>query len=110
MSHDTRGVSAEFPSREAAHAAKDRLTRAGFARNSVDLYRRDDAYVVWIPTREENRRRAERALSGRAPLQAMGRGGGAALEAVGSNPALALGLAALAGFALFGLTRRRADR
>lgn len=107
MSHDTRGVSQEYPSHAAANAARERLVRAGFARNSVDLYRRGDVYTVWIPTREENRRRAERALTGRAPLRAMGRGGAAALDSVGSNPVLALGLAALAGFALFGLTRSR---
>ncbi|WP_232628360.1 hypothetical protein [Methylobacterium sp. Leaf118] len=107
MSHDTVGVEADFSSREAAHAAKARLVRAGFARNSIDIYRRGDDYVVHLPTREENRNRAARILKGWALVESAKRGGWAAADGLGSHPLLALGVAALAGFALYGLTNRR---
>lgn len=107
MSHETVGVEADFTSREAAHAAKARLVRAGFARNSIDIYRRGDDFVVHLPTREENRGRAARILKGWSLVDSARRGGWAAADGLGSNPVLALGIAALAGFALYGLTSRR---
>ncbi len=107
MSQDTVGVEADFPSREAAHAAKNRLTRAGFARNSIDIERDGDTYIVHLPTQEANRRRAERILKGRVFVENAKSTGWAAADTLGSNRLLTLGLAALAGFALFGLSNRR---
>lgn len=100
-------VSSTFPTHAAARAAKDRLVRAGFARNSIDIDRDGDAFEVRISTREENRARVERVLK-RSPLaDDLRRTGAAALDGLSGNRALALGLAALAGFALYGLTQRR---
>lgn len=107
MSQDTVGVHADFTSRAAAHAAKDRLVRAGFARNSIEIDRHGDTYVVHLPTQEANRRRAARILKGHALVESAQRTGWAAADTLGSNRLLTLGLAALAGFALYGLTNRR---
>ena len=107
MSHETTGVEADFTSLEAARAAKQRLVRAGFARNSIDIDRDGDTFVVHLPTQEVNRRRAERILRGRAFVESAKSTGWAAADTLGSNRLLVLGLAGLAGFALFGLTNRR---
>ena len=107
MSHDTVGVEATFTSRDAAHAAKERLVRAGFARNSVDIDRDGEAYVVHLPTREANRRRAARVLRRQALAEDARRRGWAAADALGTHPLLTLGAAAFLGFALYGLTNRR---
>lgn len=106
MIHDG-AVSATFPNHGAARAAKDRLVRAGFARNSIDIDRRGDGFEVWISTRDENRERVERILNGSAVADDLRRAGSATMDAFNGNRALALGLAALAGFALYGLTQRR---
>ncbi|MEN3212995.1 hypothetical protein PUR23_23660 [Methylorubrum populi] len=107
MAQDTVGIEADFASREAAHAAKARLVRAGFARNSIDIERDGDTYIVHLPTQEANRRRAERILKGRAIIESAKSTGWAAADTLGSNRLLTLGLAALAGFALYGLANRR---
>lgn len=107
MSRDGVGVSAEFASLSAARRARDRLARAGFARNSIDLDRHGDGYAVHLSTREENRVRAARILDGEPVTDVLRRGGGRAADAVAGNRAISLGLAALAGFVLYGLSNRR---
>lgn len=107
MSHDTVGIEADFATRDSAHAAKSRLVRAGFARNSIDIFRSGDGFVVRVPIREENRARAARLLKGTALVERAKHGGLAAADRVGSQPLLALALAGLAGFVLYGLTNRR---
>lgn len=107
MSQDTVGIEADFATRDAAHAAKSRLVRAGFARNSIDIFRSGDGFVVRVPIREENRARAARLLKGTALVERAKQGGWAAADRVGSQPLLALALAGLAGFVLYGLTNRR---
>jgi hypothetical protein len=100
-------ISAVFPSLRAARSARERLSRAGFARNSIDIDRDDDAFVVSIATRDENRARAERILDAHPVASDLREAGSRAVEALQGNRPLALGLAALAGFALYGLTNRR---
>ena len=107
MSRDGTGVSAEFASLNAARRARDRLARAGFARNSIDIERHGDGYAVHLSTREENRARAARLLDSEPVTEVLRRGGGAAADAVASHRGISLFLAVLAGFALFGLTNRR---
>ncbi|KQP34562.1 hypothetical protein ASG60_02985 [Methylobacterium sp. Leaf469] len=100
-------ASVAFPSLNQARSARDRLARAGFARNSIDIIRHDDDFSVAINTRPENKARAERILTGSPLADDLRRAGDSVATAVNGNRGLALGLAALAGFALFGLTRRR---
>ncbi|WP_336489916.1 hypothetical protein [Methylobacterium nigriterrae] len=104
--HD-RAASAVFPSLRAARSARNRLARAGFARNSIEIERDGDAFAVSIATREENRDRAERILTGSPLGHEVREAGERALDSVRSSRPLALGLAALAGFALYRLTNRR---
>lgn len=104
---DTHVVTASFPTLDAARSARGRLARAGFARNSVDIERQGDAFEVNISTRNENRRRVERILEGRSVAQSAGQAGGAARDFVYRHPVASAGLAALAGFVLFGLANRR---
>lgn len=95
------------PSLRAARAARERLSRAGFARNSVEIDRLDDdGFEVSIATRPENHARAERILSGSPLGNDLRAAGQVAANRLQDNRGLALGLAALAGFALFGLMRR----
>lgn len=107
MSQDTVGVEADFSSHSAARAAKERLVRAGFARNSIDIERDGDIFVVHLPTQEANWQRAARILKGRALVEKAKSTGWAAADTLGTHSLLTLGLAALAGFALYGLTSRR---
>lgn len=100
-------ASVAFPSLGLARSARDRLARAGFARNSIDIIRHDEDFSVAINTRPENKARAERILTGSPLVDDLRRTGDSMVAAVNGNRGLALGLAALAGFALFALTRRR---
>ena len=104
---DSTLASVAFPSRKAAQSARDRLARAGFARNSIDIDRNGDTFEVSINIREENRDRAERILRGSPLGNDLRQAGEQAASFVQGNHSLALGLAALAGFALFSLTNRR---
>ncbi len=104
---DSMLASATFPSLKAARSARERLARAGFARNSIEIDRHADAFEVSINTREENRGRAERILTGSPLGNDFRQVGEQAADFVQANQPLALGLAALAGFALFSLTNRR---
>jgi hypothetical protein len=100
-------ASVTVSSLEAARTLRARLTRAGFARNSVEIDRlEDEGFAVSIATRPENHARAERILAGSPLGNDLRTAGEAAASHVRDNRSLALGLAALAGFALFSLTRR----
>lgn len=91
----------------AAHAARDRLSRAGFARNSIEIARHAEGFAVSIATRPENHRRAEQLLAGSPLGNDLNRAGAEIQDAVRDNRFLALGLAALVGFVLFRATRPR---
>lgn len=104
---DSALASVAFPSLKAARAARDRLSRAGFARNSIDIERHEDEFEVSINTREENWDRAERILTGSPLGDDLRQAGGQAVDLFHANRPLALGLATLAGVALFSLTKRR---
>jgi hypothetical protein len=100
-------TSVAFPSLKAARVVRDRLIRAGFARNSIDIERHGEEFEVSISTREENRARAERILSGSPLGNDLRAASTQALGAFHGNQLLALGLSALAGFALYSLMNRR---
>lgn len=104
---DSTLASVTFPSLKAARSARDRLARAGFARNSIDIDRQGEVFEVSINTREENRDRAERILTGSPLGNDLRHAGERTADFVQGNRSLALGLAALAGFALFSMTSRR---
>lgn len=104
---DSVVASVTVDSLKAARAARDRLARAGFARNSIDILRHDDGFDVAIATRTENHPRAERILHGSPLGNDLRRAGEDILDTVRSNRSFALGLAALAGFVLFNVTRPR---
>jgi hypothetical protein len=100
-------ASVTVPSLDAARSARERLARAGFARNSVDIQRHGNTFEVSIKTKEENQERAQRVLSGSILGNDMREAGARALDAFHGNRLLALGLAAIAGFAIFSFTHRR---
>lgn len=103
---DISSARARFPSLRAARAVREHLASAGFARNSIEIDRDDDAFVVSIATRDENRNRAERILNSYPLATDLRSAGSRAVETLQGNRPLALGLAALAGFALYSLTNR----
>ena len=84
---DSDLVSMTFPSLDAARSARGRLARAGFARNSIDIERRGDEFVVFITTREENRARAERILNGSPLVNDLRQASGRALDVFYGNRA-----------------------
>jgi hypothetical protein len=104
---DTGLASALFPSLNAARSAKQRLVSGGFARNSVDIERQGDGFEVLIHVRDEHRARAEGLLAHSTSTHALYEKGSEAVGAFRDNRWLALGLAGLAGFAMFGLLRGR---
>ncbi|MBB2964631.1 hypothetical protein [Methylobacterium sp. R2-1] len=103
---DTSLATAMFPSLSAARSAKQRLVSAGFARNSIDIDRQGNNFEVLIHVRDEHRDRAERLLARSPVVHSLHETGGQAAAAFQDNRLLALGLAGLAGFALFSLLRR----
>ena len=104
---DTGLTSARFPSLNAARSAKRRLVSGGFARNSIDIERQADGFEVLIHVRDEHRERAEGLLARSPTMHSLHETGGNAVSALQDNRWLALGLAGLVGFAMFGLLRRR---
>ncbi|WP_264048512.1 hypothetical protein [Methylobacterium flocculans] len=100
-------VTAFFSSLDGARAARQRLASAGFARNSIDIERQGDRFLVLINVRDEHRARAEELLARSPVAHSLRRSGGQAAAAFQDNRLLALSLAGLAGFAAFGLLRRR---
>ena len=103
----THIASAVLPSLKAARSVRERLSRAGFARNSIDIERHGDEFEVLIHVSEEHRDRAERILTGSPLGEGLRQASERTLDTFHDNRPLALGLAVLAGFALFGLTNRR---
>lgn len=104
---DSALASVIVPSLRAARSARERLARAGFARNSVDIERHGDEFEVSISTRMENLERAQDILHGNPVVGDLRDAGSRALGAFHDNRPLALGLAALAGFAIFHVSKRR---
>jgi hypothetical protein len=100
---DTGLASAFFRSLNAARSAKQRLVSAGFARNSIDIDRQGDGFEVLIHVRDEHRERAEGLLARSPVLHSLHETGGQAVTAFQDNRLLALGLAGLAGIAVFSL-------
>lgn len=100
-------VAVAFPNLRAARLARKRLVRAGFARNSVDIERHDDAFEVSISTREENRARARRILERPIAGEYVREAGVRAADTVSDNRLLLLGFAGLAGFLLYRLVNER---
>lgn len=103
---DAEPISVMFPSLDAARSARKRLARAGFARNSIDIGRRRDAFEVMISVREENRDRAERILTGNATAADLGEAASRAGDFLADNRWMALTFAGLAGFLLYRFTSR----
>jgi len=104
---DTGLASSQFSSLDAARSAKQRLVSGGFARNSIDIERQGDGFEVLIHVHDEHRERAEGLLARSPGTHALYETGGQTVSAFRDNRWLALGLAGLAGFAMFGLLRRR---
>jgi hypothetical protein len=104
---DSALASVVVPSLRAARSARERLARAGFARNSVDIERHDDAFEVSISTKAENLDRARNILLGNPVVDDLRDAGSRALGAFHDNRPLMLGLAALAGFAIFHVSKKR---
>ncbi|POR41087.1 hypothetical protein [Methylobacterium sp. V23] len=104
---DTGLASALFPSLNAARSAKQRLVSGGFARNSIDIERQGDDFEVLIHVRDEHRERAEGLLARSPGTHALYETGGQAVSAFQDNRLIALGLAGLAGLAVFSLLRRQ---
>lgn len=100
----TFGATGAYGSPGAAREAVASLVRAGFPRGSIDTWPRDGAYLVHVRTAEHDHDAALRALRVRSA------GVSGLIGSTGSPAAdrlLPLGLAALAGFALYSLVRRR---
>jgi len=104
---DTTLASALFPSLNAARSAKQRLVSAGYARNSIDIDRQGDGFAVLIHVRDEHRERAASLLARSPTVHSLHQAGDQAIGALQDNRLLALGLAGLAGFAVFALINRR---
>ena len=107
MAKDTTLAWASFPSREEAAKARRRLEENGFARNSINLDRRQDGtFTVEVHTREENLPRVEQLLNASESMYAVRQFGANTLEAVTSNPLVLLGGAALVGLVAYSLLPR----
>ncbi|WP_026596902.1 hypothetical protein [Methylobacterium sp. 77] len=104
---DSALASVTLPSLRAARSARERLAQAGFARNSIDIERRGDEFEVSISTKLENLDRAQDILLGNPVVQDIRDAGSRAIGAFHDNRPLALGLAAVAGFAIFHFSKRR---
>lgn len=104
---DGTSASVTVTSLRAARAARERLARAGFARNSVTIERHGDEFDVYVTTKQENWEKAQNLLEGHPLTDDLRGAGSQAVDALRENRPLALGLAALAGFMIFTLTKRR---
>lgn len=103
---DSCVVSGTFPSLKAARSMRERLSRTGFARNSVDIERAGEDFRVSIHTREDNRDRADRILSGSPLADDLRYASAQTFDTLKDNRLLTLGLAAVAGFLLFAVVNR----
>lgn len=100
MAKNTTLIWASFPSRDLADQAVHRLEHAGFARNSIDLDRREDGgWNVGVHTREQNLERVRDLLHSSNRLFALNQYGGGAADTLLRSPMFWAGAAALAGIA-----------
>lgn len=98
---------AAFPTREEADQAVERLSSAGFSRNSIDLDReRDGRWSVAVHTSEHNLRRVEGLLHASSSMYALRQQTLGALEAVRSNPLVVAAAAVLGAAAIYSLLPR----
>ncbi len=108
MARNTTLAWASFPSHREADQARNRLVEAGYARNSIDIDRRQDGtFTVEVHTREEHLPRVERLLHASAPMYAVRQYGSGMLRNAAANPLVMVGGAALAGLLLYALLPRK---
>jgi hypothetical protein len=107
MSKNTTLIWASYPSREAAEQAVHRLATSGFARNSIDLDRREDGnWNVGVHTREHNLERVQRLLHMSDRMFALNQYGGGVANTLLSSPLVWASAAALVGIAGYSLLPR----
>jgi len=107
MAKNTTLAWASFPTREEAEQARQRLEDNGFARNSIEIDRRQDGtFSVEVHTREENLPRVEQLLHTSAPMYAARQLSSNVIKTVTTNPLVMMGGAALAGLVLYSLLPR----
>jgi uncharacterized protein YpuA (DUF1002 family) len=104
MAKHTTTAWATFPTREDAQQAIQRLSSAGFARNSIDLDRRQDgSWEVTVHTSPRNTERVNQLLRAPSPMYAVQRRSSGAVESLIGNPLVLAGAAALAGTIIYSL-------
>ena len=104
MAKHTTTAWATFRSREDANQAIQRLLSAGFARNSIDLDRRQDgSWEVSVHTSPRNTERVDALLRAPSPMYAVERRTSGAVESLLGNPVVLAGAAALAGTIIYSL-------
>ena len=104
MAKHTTTAWATFPTREDADQAVQRLSSGGFARNSIDLDRRQDGrWDVTVHTNPHNTERVNALLRAPPPMYAVQRRSSGAVESVMGNPLVLAGAAALAGTIIYSL-------
>ncbi len=104
MAKHTTTAWATFPTREDAEQAVQRLSSAGFARNSIDLeHRQDDSWEVTVHTKPHNTERVNALLRASSPMYAVERRVSGAVESLVGNPLVLAGAAALAGTIIYSL-------
>jgi hypothetical protein len=107
MAKNTTLAWASFPTREEAEQARRRLEENGFARNSIELDRRQDGtFTVEVHTREQNLPHVEQLLHTSAPMYAARQLSSNVIKTVTTNPLVMIGGAALAGLVLYSLLPR----
>jgi hypothetical protein len=107
MAKNTTLAWASFPTREEAEQARIRLEENGFARNSIDLDRRDDgSYTVEVHTREENLPHVEELLHTSASMYAARRFTSNLITTATANPLVVAGAAALGALVIYNLLPR----
>lgn len=104
MAKHTTTAWATFPTREDAEQAIQRLSSGGFARNSIDLDRRQDGrWEVTVHTRPHNTERVNALLRAPSPMYAVERRNSGTVESLMGNPLVLAGAAALAGTIIYSL-------
>jgi hypothetical protein len=107
MAKNTTLAWASFPTRDEAEQARRRLEENGFARNSIEIDRRQDGtFTVEVHTREENLPRVEQLLHTSAPMYAARQFGSDVMRTATTNPLVLIGGAALAGLVIYNLLPR----
>ena len=107
MAKHTTTAWATFPTREDAEQAIQRLSSGGFARNSIDLDRRQDGgWEVTVHTSPRNTERVNALLRAPSPMYAVERRSSGAVESLTGNPLVLAGAAALAGTIIYSLLPR----